>query len=191
MSNFFDTVTVEEFKDYFFRDFPYLPIWNPVTTYWKDDVVFYEDNFYKSLSDNKIDMTPDVSSVWLKIKGDKYAYITDEDISKAMTQALPNANERFGETCVEKKNIYLHLVAFYLVFDIKNSSTGINSSYLGAVASKSVDGVSESFSIPNWLLNSPLYSIYSQNGYGLKYLSLIAPYTAVTVLFAPGNSTIG
>ena len=191
MSNFFETVTVEEFKDYFFRDFPYLPVWNAVKTYWTGDTVFYEDNFYKSLVDDNTDNDPTDADYWQKVQGDKYAYITDEDIAKAMTQALPNANERFGETCVEKKNIYLHLVAFYLVFDLKNSSTGINSSYLGTLASKSVGDVSESYNIPNWLTQSPLYSIYSQNGYGLKYLSLIAPYTAVTVLFAPGNSTIG
>lgn len=190
MTNFFETVTVEEFKDYFFRDFPYLPVWNAIKTYWTGDIVYYMDNFYKSLVDDNTSL-PDDESVWQKVKGDKFAYITDEDIAKAMTQALPNANERFGESCVEKKNIYLHLVAFYLVFDIKNSSTGINSSYLGTVASKSVGDVSESYNIPSWLMNSPLYSIYSQNGYGLKYLSLIAPYTAVTILFARGNSTIG
>ena len=191
MSNFFETVTVEEFKDYFFRDFPYLPLWDAVKTYWKGDTVFFGNSFYKSLIDNNIFNQPTNGTAWEKVPGNKYDYITDEDIAKAMTQALPNANERFGETCVEKKNIYLHLVAFYLVFDLKNSSTGINSSYLGTLASKSVGDVSESYNIPNWLTQSPLYSIYSQNGYGLKYLSLIAPYTAVTVLFAPGNSTIG
>ena len=190
MTNFFETVTVDEFKDYFFRDFPYLPIWSPIKTYWKDDIIYYADNFYKSLVDDNTDL-PDNVTAWAKVKGDKYAYITDEDIAKAMSQALPNANERFGDTCIEKKNIYLHLVAFYLVFDLKNSSTGINSSYSGTVASKHVGDVSESYNIPAWLMNNPLYSIYSQNGYGLKYLSLIAPYTAVTVLFAPGKSTIG
>lgn len=191
MTNFFETVTVEDFKDYFFRDFPFLPLYDELKTYWAGDEVFYKDNFYKALTDNITGIAPTDDVNWQKIKGDKFAYITDEDIEKAMTQALPNANERFGETCTEKRNIYLHLVAFYLVFDIKNSSSGINSSFMGALASKHVGDVSESYSVPQWMLNNPMYSIYGQNGYGLKYLSLIAPYMAVTIMFSRGRSTIG
>lgn len=191
MSCIFDTVTIEQFKEYFQRDFPYLPLWNPIKTYWTGDIVFEDDNFYQSLTDDNIGNEVSDTLNWKKIKGDKYAYITDEDISKAMTQARPNANEMFGATCNEKINIYLHLIAFYLVFDIKNSSTGINSSYLGTLGSKHVGDVSESYNIPQWVTENPMYSIYSQNGYGLKYLSLISPYLSITLLFSPGGSTIG
>lgn len=191
MLNFFETVTVDNFKDYFSRDFPFLPVYNDKTTYWAGDIVFFEDNFYKCLTDNTTDVDPTDEESWEKTKGDKYAYVLDEDIEKAMTQALPNANERFGETCTEKRNIYLHLVAFYLVFDMKNSSAGINSSFMGALSGKHVGDVSESYAVPQWMLNNPMYSIYGQNGYGLKYLSLIAPYTAITIMFSRGNSTIG
>ena len=191
MSNIFDTVTVEQFKAYFYRDFPYLPVYSPDVTYWKGDLAFENDNFYQSLTDDNTGNAVTDTTNWKKVKGDKFAYITDEDINKAMTQAYPNANLMFGETCQEKINIYLHLIAFYLVFDIKNSSTGINSSFMGALASKSVGDVSESYNIPQWMLENPTYSIFGQNGYGLKYLSLIAPYTAVTVLFSRGETTIG
>ena len=47
----FETVTVEQFKDFFYRDFPFLPIYDGSKIYWKDDIV-YEGNFYKSLKDN-------------------------------------------------------------------------------------------------------------------------------------------
>lgn len=191
MTSIFDTVTVEQFKEYFKRDFPYLPLWNDLTTYWAGDIVFEDDNFYQSLTDDNQGNEVTDTTNWQKVKGDKYAYITDDDISKAMTQARPNANEMFGATCNEKVNIYLHLIAFYLVFDIKNSSTGINSSYLGTLASKHVGDVSESYNIPQWVTENPMYSIYSQNGYGLKYLSLIAPYLGITILFSRGGSTIG
>lgn len=191
MTNIFDTVTIEQFKAYFYRDFPYLPVYDPVKTYWKDDVVFENDNFYQSLIDDNTGNAVTDTDSWKKIKGDKFSYITDEDIEKAFTQAKPSSNEMFGSTCEEKINIYLHLVAFYLVFDIKNSSTGINSSYLGALSSKSVGDVSESYNIPQWMLENPTYSIYGQNGYGLKYLSLIAPYTAITLLFSRGETTLG
>ena len=85
----------------------------------------------------------------------------------------------------------MHLVAFYLVFDIKNSSAGINSSFTGTLNSKSVGDVSESYGIPTWMTENPMYSIYAQNGYGLKYLSLIAPYMAITIMFSKGGSTLG
>lgn len=191
MSNIFDTVTIEQFKAYFKRDFPYLPVYSPLTTYWKGDIAFYNDNFYQSLIDDNTGNAVTDTIKWQKVKGDKLAYITDDDINKAMTQAYPNANLMFGETCQEKVNIYLHLVAFYLVFDIKNSSSGINSSFIGTLSSKSVGDVSESYNIPQWMLNNPTYSIFGQNGYGLKYLSLIAPYTAITLMFSAGETTLG
>lgn len=190
MTCIFDTVTVEQFKEYFKRDFPYLPVWNYFTTYWSGDIVFENENFYQSLKDDNTGNAVNDTTYWKKVKGDKFAYITDEDISKAMTQAQPNANEMFGATCNEKVNIYLHLVAFYLVFDIKNSSTGINSSYTGNLSGKHVGDVSESYNIPQWVTENPMYSIYSQNGYGLKYLSLIAPYLSITILYSRGGSTI-
>lgn len=155
MSNIFSTVTIEQFKGYFFRDFPFLP--------------------------NDCEISPE----------ERYNYVTDEDISKAMMQAQINANERFGNNDNEKVFIFLHLVAFYLVMDLKNASAGVNSTYSGLVASKSVGDVSESYNFPQWIVNSPLYSIYSQNGYGMKYLSLIIPYLSVTVLFSTGRTTFG
>lgn len=190
MTDILKTVTVEQFKEYFFRDFPFLPVYNEDNTYWKDDLVYYDGNFYQSLIDDNTNQIEDTTS-WQKVKGNKYDYITDDDIIKAMTQAVQIGNDRFGETCVEKINIYLHLVAFYLVIDIKNSSTGINSSFLGTVQSKHVGDVSESYAIPQWVQDNPMYSMFMQNGYGMKYLSLIAPYLAVTIMFSPGRTTIG
>ena len=189
--NIFDTVTVEQFKEYFKRDFPFLPVYSDTKTYWKDDIVYSDDNFYQSKVDDNTGNDVTDNQYWKKVKGDKYAYITDEDIEKAFSQAYPNSNENFGETCGEKINIYLHLVAFYLVFDIKNSTAGINGSYLGVLNSKSVGDVSESYAVPQWLSENPMYSIYAQNGYGLKYLSLIAPYMAITIMFSRGGSTVG
>lgn len=190
MTNIFETVTIEQFKEYFSRDFPFLPLYIEGKTYWLDDIVYYNNNFYKSLTDNNTSLPTDTDN-WEITKGDVLDYITDGDIKKAMSQAIINANPRFGETDEDKINIYLHLVAFYLVIDLKNSSSGINSSYLGTVASKSVGDVSESYNFPQWLTNSPIYSIYSQNGYGMKYLSLILPYLSVTILFSTGRTTCG
>lgn len=192
MSNILENVTVEQFKEYFYRDFPFLPYFDEDKTYWTGDIVYNESdsNFYQSLVDDNTSALGDTES-WKKIKGNKYDYVADEDIIKAMTQAIQVGNERFGETCTEKVNIYLHLIAFYLVMDLKNAATGVNSSFSGTVQSKHVGDVSESYAIPQWVNDNPMYSIFTQNGYGLKYLSLIAPYLAVTIMFSPGRTTIG
>ena len=186
----FNTVTVEEFKQYFFRDFSYLPLWNSFKSYMTGDVVYFDENgyFYKSKIDNNTALPTDTES-WERTAGNKLDYITDEDIEKAMSQASINANERFGRNCQEKRTIYLHLVAFYLVMDWKNAAAGATSAYAGLTASKSVGDVSESYNFPTWLMNSPLYSLYATNGFGLKYLSLILPYLSCTILFSTGRST--
>lgn len=190
MNDLFKTVTIEEFKSYYFRDFPYLPTYEENKTYFTGDIVYFENEFYKSLSDNNT-TEPTNSANWEVVKDNIYNYVTDSDIQKALGQALLTADERFGGTDEEKITIFLHLVAFYLVMDIRNASTGVNSSYAGLVASKSVGDVSESYNFPNWVTNSPIYSIYSQNGYGMKYLSLIIPYLSCTILFSRGRTTYG
>lgn len=192
MSSIFESVTVEQFKEYYKRDFPFVPFFKEGTTYWTDDTVYYEEtsNFYKSLIDNNTSLPTDTDS-WEVTKDSLLNYVTDNDITKAIGQALINANERFGSDDDERIIIFLHLVAFYLVMDLKNSAAGVNSSYTGVVSSKSVGDVSESYNFPQWLVNSPIYSMYSSNGYGMKYLSLIMPYLSVTVLFSQGSSTCG
>lgn len=191
MTSIFETVTVEQFKEYYARDFSFLPVFNPVKTYWKDDIVYWtDDNFYKSLIDDNTTDPSDTEN-WKKIKGNVNDYVTDNDIMKAFTQALANSSTRFGRDCNEKIMIFLHLMAFYLVMDAQNASAGLGSSYGGLVASKSVDGVSESYNFPTWMTESPMYSLFSSNGYGLKYLSLILPYISCPILFSRGGSTVG
>lgn len=189
-ANIFETVTIEQFKEYFFRDFSYLPLFQEGKIYFTGDKVYYNNNFYESLIDNNTSL-PDNTENWKPVKDSINNYVTDEDIKRAMSQALSNANYKFGYDDKERIMIYLHLIAFYLVMDWKNSAMGVNSGYSGLIASKSVDGVSVSYNFPQWMVNSPLYSLYSSNGYGMKYLSLIIPYLSCTVLFSPGRTTYG
>lgn len=190
MPDIYKTVTIEQFKEYFFRDFPYLPVWTEGKIYFTDDIVYYENNFYKSLLDSNTSL-PTNTEAWQAIAGNMQNYVTDADITRAMSQAYVNANYKFGNTDEERIMIYLHLIAFYLVMDWQNASGGVNSSYAGLVASKSVGDVSVSYNFPQWMINSPLYSLFSSNGYGMKYLSLIIPYLSVTILFSTGRTTYG
>lgn len=188
--NIFKNITIEQFKEYFFRDFPYLPVWVEGKMYFTGDIVYFNQNFYKSLVDNNT-ATPNETEMWQATAGKVQDYVTDADITRAMSQAYINANYDFGSTDEERIMIYLHLIAFYLVMDWQNASMGVNSGYSGLVASKSVGDVSESYNFPQWMMNSPLYSLYSSNGFGMKYLSLIIPYLSCTILFSRGRTTWG
>lgn len=190
MNNLFNTVTIEQFKAKFPNDFPYFPLYNGTKTYYEGDIVYMcnDDFFYRSTVDFNTSI-PGQSETWVKTKANTSDYITDEDILKAMAQAKISGNEKFGSDTDEKIFIYLHLVAFYLVMDWKNSHAGVTSAYAGFTASKSVGDVSESYNFPTWLMNSPLFSLYSTNGFGLKYLSLILPYLSCTILYSDGRST--
>lgn len=125
-------ITVDEFKGWFSRDFPY-----------SND-------------------------------GD-YTGITSQDILKAFAEASMNFNYTLWDTEEEKKLGFLYLAAHYLVIDIQNSSQGINGRYEGIMSSKSVGSVSVGYTIPDWVMASPIYSLLSQSRYGMKYLSLIIP----------------
>lgn len=186
----YSTVTVQQFKEYFFRDFSFLPLWVENKIYFAGDLVFYNNNFYTSKVDNNTSLPTDTEN-WEATPGDQYDYVTDADIERAMSQAMLSVNYRFGNDDSTRIMIYLHLVAFYLVMDWKNAQAGTSSSYSGFVASKSVGDVSESYNFPQWVANSPVYSMYLSNGFGMKYLSLIIPYLSCTILFSPGRTTCG
>ena len=48
----YNTVTVQQFKEYFFRDFSFLPLWVENKVYFEGDLVFYNNNFYTSKINN-------------------------------------------------------------------------------------------------------------------------------------------
>ena len=56
MSDVFINVSVEQFKEYFFRDFPFLPVYKPAYMYKKNKVVYDKtsDLFYKSLTFSRL-----------------------------------------------------------------------------------------------------------------------------------------
>lgn len=101
--------------------------------------------------------------------------ITDQDILKAFAEASMNFNSSLFATVDEQKLGFLYLAAHYLVIDIQNSSQGLNGKYEGIMASKSVGSVSVGYTIPDWVMAHPIYSLLSQSKYGMKYLSLIIP----------------
>lgn len=187
------SITVEEFKQHFTRDFPYLPTYDATKIYFKDDEVYVSPNFYQSLIDNNTQAV-NVTTAWKSVKDDVSNYLSDTDIEKAIAEALLNFNtDLFYDANNESswKIPLLYLTAYYLVIDIKNGMTGIGSNaYAAYVGSKSVGNVSESYAIPSWVQNDPALGLYMDNGYGKKYLTYLIPRTSGFIYLAQGGTTL-
>lgn len=184
-------ITVEDFKQHFTRDFPYLPYYKNGKIYFSGDEVYVEPNFYQSKIDNN---TADVSDTdaWQPIKDDVNSYLSDADIEKAIDESKLNFNkDLFAEEKCAARIPFMYLVAYYLVIDIKNGMTGIGSNaYAAYVGSKSVGNVSESYAIPAWVQNDPELGLYMDNGYGKKYLTYLIPRTSGFFYLAKGGTTL-
>lgn len=101
--------------------------------------------------------------------------VTDTDLEKAYMQASFNFNEALFSSEGEYKVGYLLLWAHYLVVDLRMSSQGINGQYSFIEQSKSVGSVSQSFAIPQRILENPYFSMLIKTNYGAKYLELMLP----------------
>ena len=120
--------------------------------------------------------------------GNEADQVSDTDISRAMSEASMNFNEGLFDTGEEKKTIFYYLTAYYLVVDINNANAQGASNGGGLVTYRQVRNVSESFKVPKWIEENPLFSQFAQNGYGLKYLTMIYPYLIGNVHVVPGAS---
>lgn len=181
-----DDVTVEDFKNFFVRFSPeYLPVWVEGTTYFKDDVVYYNSLFYVCIAENTT-AEPTDTTAWQLTADSVLNYTQDIDIENAFLEASINFNESLFNVDDKKKLMFLYLTAHYLTIDFRNA---LGSNEVGIVTSKSVGSVSEGYSIPQWLTNSPTLSMYATTGYGIKYATLIKPYLTGAIFLIRGRTT--
>jgi hypothetical protein len=171
------TITVADFKDLFYRDFPYLPEYDNVELYNAGDRVYYSTTklFYDCTVNGTIGITPGTASNWEQVDDDILNYIQDGDITRAFREARVNLNQALYGSDDTIELAYLYLTAHYLVNDIRAGLSGISAQGSFPVASKSVGSVSESYGIPASYTTDPILSFYTQSAYGLKYLSLTLP----------------
>lgn len=127
----YNAPTIENFKAYFFRDFPY-------------------------------GTDPNTS-------------VLDADISKAFGQTNVNINQALFSSQEDFNIGYLLLAAHWLVIDLRMSSQGLSGAYSWVTTSKSVGSVSESFQIPERILENPEFAMLAQTNYGAKFLQLLLP----------------
>ena len=183
-------VSTTDFQDLFNRDFPYLPVYVEGKAYFTNDIVYYEPNFYQSLVDNNTEL-PTNTTNWQVINDSVNNYIQDSDIMRAFNEAVINFNVNLFTDQNSAIMVFLYLAAHYLVIDLNNAMNPLALGFMGFTQSKSVGSVSESYGIPQWMLNNQVLSAYAQTGYGRKYLSLIQPYLIGNVLFFNGRTTCG
>jgi hypothetical protein len=120
---------------------------------------------------------------------DPKAGVTDNDLTKAFAEARMHFNDSLFSTDGEIKIAYMYLAAHYLCHDLQMAAQGINSVGYNPVSQRTVGSVSESYSIPEWMIKDPVLSFYSTTRYGQKYLSIIKPLLIGNVAVHEGWTT--
>lgn len=173
------TITVDDFKAQFVRDFAYLVVYDNAALYNAGDRVYYNSTllFYDALVNGVTGITPDSGAPnWSDPVDDSIEnYVQDADITRAFGEAQMSLNQGLFSSDAQITLAYLYLTAHYLVLDLQTALQGVESSGNYPVNSRSVGSVSESYSIPQRYLDDPVLSYYATTGYGKKYLSFLVP----------------
>lgn len=83
---------------------------------------------------------------------------------------------------------YELLSAHYLVMNLRASSQGISGQFGFLEQSKSVGSVSQSFAIPQRVLDNPEWSVLFKTNYGAQYMQMILPQMGGQIFIAYGST---
>lgn len=181
--------TVDDFKAQFPRFSPQFLsdiLYTSTRTYFKGNIVYYNNSFYICIVDSTSD-NPSVTTDWQVYDDSTLNYCRDEDIQEAIQEASINFNKNLFPDCVKTKTAFGLLVAHFLTVDFNNA---IGAGGAGITTSKSVGSVSEGYAIPAWLTNNEVLSTFATTGYGIKYASLIRPLLVGNIMLFKGGVTI-
>jgi hypothetical protein len=115
--------------------------------------------------------------------------VTNDDIERAFLEAKINFNESLYSDSDQLKMMFLYLAAHYLVYDLTTSKQPLGAGSSFPVGSRSVGGVSESYTIPTWVSEDPVLGAFATTRYGLKYISLLKPLLIGNVQVYEGATT--
>ena len=101
--------------------------------------------------------------------------VMDADITSALGDAAFGINSELFGTQENYTLGYLLLTAHNLVLNLRASSQGIAGQYSFLQGSKGVGSISESFAIPQRILENPILAMYCKTHYGAKYISFVLP----------------
>lgn len=175
------TISVADFKAYFYRDFPYLAVWDVAQLYNKNSRVYYVTTllFYDCQANGTIGRIPNAGYPWLntaEAQADSiYNYIGDIDITKAFAEAQINLNQALFSSDANIRIGYLYLTAHYLCIDLRAANAGLAAIGSFPVTSRSVGSISEAYGIPEAYMSNPMFAQFAQTAYGMKFLSLVMP----------------
>jgi len=103
--------------------------------------------------------------------------VIDADIAKAFQMTNINFNPGLFGDQASYTVCYLLLSAHYLVTNLRASSQGIN-----------VGALSQSFAIPQRILDDPYFSVFTTTNYGMQYLQMILPQLCGQVFTVVGST---
>lgn len=86
-------------------------------------------------------------------------------------------------------NLCFNLVtAHFLVMNLRSSSQGISGQFNFLEQSKSVGSISQSFAIPQRILDNPQLALLAKTNYGAQYLSLVIPLLSGQIFYVCGGT---
>jgi len=116
-------------------------------------------------------------TVYVPIGGDNtnVKQVSDFDIAGAFAAMSVNLTQQLFASQSSFTRGYNLLAAHYLCEALMASGTGLGGQAQWLTASKTAGNVTESFSIPDRVLKSPILSKLSKTTYGAQFLELISP----------------
>lgn len=101
--------------------------------------------------------------------------VLDGDIINAFNLVDISINPALWSDQTSYQIAYGYLAAHFLVLNLRASSQGLNGQYNWDQNSKSVGSVTESFTIPQRIIDNPDFMAYTKTNYGAMYLNLVWP----------------
>lgn len=114
--------------------------------------------------------------------------VTDTDIAKAFVMTNVNINQCLFANQAAYTLGYNLLSAHYLTMNLRASSQGQNGQFSFLEQSKSVGSISQSFAIPDRVLDNPYWSMLMKTNYGAEYLFMLLPQLTGQVYTVIGST---
>lgn len=114
--------------------------------------------------------------------------VTDVDIANAFLMTNTQINPELFCDQSSYTLGYLNLSAHYLVLNMRSSSQGLQGQFAFLEQSKTVGSVSQSFAIPDRILDNPYWSIFMKTNYGALYLQMILPGLTGQIYVVAGST---
>lgn len=111
-----------------------------------------------------------------------------QDVVNAMLETNVQLNQRLFVKPSSYNLGYLYMTAHFMAENIVNGQQGVNGQYNYLQASKGGGGISESFAIPQKILDNPQLSMFSKTTYGKKYLALVLPMLTGVMFSVRGHT---